>query len=81
VALRHVNTRASSVGGSQVSVSTRSSSARTPCVGRKTLIYRRTGNLRAVKLLLLGHTKIESTVRYLGIEMDDAIEIAEKVEV
>jgi integrase len=44
------------------------------------LIYRRTGNLRAVQLLL-GHTKIESTVRYLGIEVDDAIEIAEKIEI
>jgi site-specific recombinase XerC len=44
------------------------------------LIYRRTGNLRAVQLLL-GHTKIESTVRYLGIEIDDAIAIAEKIEV
>ena len=47
---------------------------------KATLIYRRTGNLRAVQLLL-GHTKIESTVRYLGIEIDDAIEIAEKVEI
>ena len=47
---------------------------------KATLIYRRTGNLRAVQLLL-GHTKIESTVRYLGIEIDDALEIAEKVEV
>jgi integrase len=47
---------------------------------KATLIYRRTGNLRAVQLLL-GHTKIESTVRYLGIEIDDAVEIAEKVEV
>ena len=44
------------------------------------LIYRRTGNLRAVQLLL-GHTKIESTVRYLGIEVDDALSIAEQVEV
>jgi integrase len=47
---------------------------------KATLIYRRTGNLRAVQLLL-GHSKIESTVRYLGIEIDDAIEIAEKIEV
>ena len=47
---------------------------------KATLIYRRTGNLRAVQLLL-GHTKIESTVRYLGIEVDDALSIAEEVEV
>jgi integrase len=45
-----------------------------------TLIYRRTGNLRAVQLLL-GHTKIESTVRYLGIEVDDALAIAEQVDI
>jgi integrase len=47
---------------------------------KATLIYRRTGNLRAVQLLL-GHTKIESTVRYLGIEVDDALAIAEQVDV
>ncbi len=47
---------------------------------KATLIYRRTGNLRAVQLLL-GHTKIESTVRYLGVEIDDALDIAEKIEV
>jgi len=47
---------------------------------KATLIYRRTGNLRAVQLLF-GHTKIESTVRYLGIEIDDAIEIAEKIDI
>lgn len=44
------------------------------------LIYRRTGNLRAVQLLL-GHTKVESTVRYLGIEVDDALAIAENIDV
>jgi len=47
---------------------------------KATLIYRRTGNLRAVQLLL-GHSKIESTVRYLGIEVDDALAIAEQVDV
>jgi site-specific recombinase XerC len=46
----------------------------------KTLIYRRTKNLRAVQFLL-GHTKLESTVRYLRIEVDDALEIAEQTEV
>ena len=47
---------------------------------KPTLIYRRTRNLRAVQLLL-GHSKLESTVRYLGIEVDDALEIAEQPEV
>jgi integrase len=47
---------------------------------KATLIYRRAGNLRAVQLLL-GHTKIESTVRYLGIEVDDAIAIPEQVDI
>lgn len=45
-----------------------------------TLIYRQTKNLRAVQLLL-GHTKLESTVRYFGIEIDDALNIAENKEV
>ena len=47
---------------------------------KATLIYRKTRNLRAVQLLL-GHTKLGSTVRYLGIEVDDAMEIAEQIEV
>ena len=47
---------------------------------KASLIYRRTKNLRAVQLLL-GHTKLESTVRYLGIEVDDALELAEQTEV
>lgn len=47
---------------------------------KATLIYRRTKSLRAVQLLL-GHTKLESTVRYLGIEVDDALEISEQTEI
>ena len=52
---------------------------RTRCT-KATLIYKRTKNLRAVQLLL-GHTKLESTVRYLGIEVDDALEISEQTEI
>jgi integrase len=47
---------------------------------KASMIYRRTGNLRAVQLLL-GHTKIESTVQYLGIDVDDALLISEQVEI
>jgi len=47
---------------------------------KATLIYRSTKNLRAVQLLL-GHSKLESTVRYLGIEVDDALEISEQTEI
>lgn len=47
---------------------------------KATLIYKRTKNLRAVQLLL-GHAKLESTVRYLGIEVDDALEISEQTEI
>ena len=47
---------------------------------KATLIYKRTNNLRAVQLLL-GHTKLESTVRCLGIEVDDALEISEQTEI
>jgi len=47
---------------------------------KPTLIYRKTKNLRAVQLLL-GHTKLESTVRYLGIEVEDALDIAEQMEI
>jgi integrase len=46
---------------------------------KATLIYRLTKNLSAVQLLL-GHSKLESTVRYLGIKVDDALEIAEQTE-
>ena len=44
------------------------------------LIYRKTGNLRAVQLLL-GHTKVDSTVRYLGVELEDALSIAEGIDI
>ena len=44
------------------------------------LIYRKTGNLRAVQLLL-GHTKVDSTVRYLGVELEDALSISERIDI
>jgi integrase len=47
---------------------------------KATLIYKRTKNIRAIQLLL-GHTKLESTVRYLGVEVDDALEIWEQMEI
>lgn len=47
---------------------------------KATLLYRRTKNLRAIQLLL-GHSKLDSTVRYLGIEIDDALEMSEQMEV
>lgn len=47
---------------------------------KASLIYRRTKNLRAVQLLL-GHASMESIIRYLGIEVDDALEFAEQTEV
>ncbi len=47
---------------------------------RVTQIYKKAGNLRAVRLLL-GRTKIDSTVRYLGVELEDALAIAETTEI
>jgi integrase len=47
---------------------------------KATLIYKRTKNIRAIQILL-GHSKLESTVRYLGVEVDDALEISEQVEI
>ena len=47
---------------------------------KASLIYKRTGNLRAVQILL-GHTKIESTVRYLGVDVEDALVLAEGTEI
>ena len=57
-----------------------SAMAPTPCARPKvSLLYKKTGNLRACQLLL-GHTKLESTVRYLGVEADDALELSEALE-
>jgi integrase len=47
---------------------------------KASLIYKKTKNLRAVQILL-GHTKLESTVRYLGIEVDDALELSETIDI
>jgi site-specific recombinase XerD len=49
------------------------------CRTKVSLLYKKTGNLRACQLLL-GHTKLESTVRYLGVEVDDALELSEVLE-
>ena len=47
---------------------------------KASIIYKATGNLRAVQILL-GHAKIDSTVRYLGVDVEDALELAERTEV
>lgn len=47
---------------------------------KASIIYKATGNLRAVQMLL-GHTKIENTLRYLGVEMEDALALAEATEI
>lgn len=44
------------------------------------MIYRTTGNIRAIQILL-GHTKVENTVRYLGVEVEDALLLAERTEI
>ena len=77
---RHDNTRGSSTIGSSARVSTARLTG-THSIRRTKVaqIYKKTGNLRAVQLLL-GHAKLESTVRYLGIEVDDALSISEQVE-
>ncbi len=80
VICRLASTHASCRVGSNLLVWTTAYGTHTMRRTKATLIYRRTKNLRAVQLLL-GHTKLESTVRYLGIEVDDALEIAEQTEV
>ena len=76
---RPANTLASFTNGSRLSASTHRHGTHSMRRTKAAQIYKKTGNLRAVQLLL-GHTKLESTVRYLGIEVDDAVKIAEQVE-
>lgn len=52
----------------------------TLCRTKAAKIYRKTGNIRAVQLLL-GHTKVEGTVRYLGVELEDTLSIAERIDI
>jgi site-specific recombinase XerC len=67
--------------GSRVSVWVVRPMARTTFGGTKVaLIYKRIGNLRAVQILL-GHTKLESTVRYLGVDAEDALTLSEATEI
>jgi len=81
---RHLTTRqyARVVGGWATLIGADPSDYGTHSLRRSkaTIIYRQTKNLRAVQLLL-GHSKLESTLRYLGVEVDDALEIAEHTEI
>lgn len=77
---RHANMRESCIIGSKQPGWTLQLGTHSMRRTKATLIYKRTKNLRAVQLLL-GHSKLESTVRYLGIEVDDALEISEQTEI
>ena len=74
------NTLASSTGGSgNIGLDDRGFGTHSLRRTKVAQLYRKTGNLRAVQLLL-GHAKIETTVRYLGVEVDDALRLAEQIE-
>lgn len=78
VTSRHGNTRGSSIAGlSALVVTVRPTGTHSMRRTKAAQIYKKTGNLRAVQLLL-GHTKLESTARYLGIEVDDALSISSR---
>jgi site-specific recombinase XerC len=77
---RHASTRASSINGfGRAGLDSSAYGTHSMRRTEPAQIYKKTGKLRAVQLLL-GHTKLESTVRYLGIEVDDALSISEQVE-
>ena len=78
--------------GSMLASSMSGSTGRSGCGGKTTapipcgapkaaMIYRTTGNLRAGAKILLGHSKIENTVRYLGVDVEDALVLAERIEI
>lgn len=78
---RHGNTRALfAIGVTSIGLEPSSHGTHSMRRTKVAQIYRKTGDLRAVQLLL-GHTKMDSTVRYLGVEIEDALAIAEAVEI
>ena len=65
---------------SQVGLDTREYGTHSLRRTKPSMIYKRTGNLRAIQLLR-GHTKLESTIRYLGVDIEDALELSEQTDI